>query len=240
MEQRIMPRVGVVIVAGGKGLRMGGSTPKQFRILDQQPILGHTINIFAKALDTAEIVVVLPSESIDYWKNYSSRFAVAKHKTVVGGEERFHSVKNGIEALSTDCEIIAVHDGVRPLCSIELIDRCIAGAIASGSAIPTVAVVDSFRKVEGGSSEIVDRTQLRAVQTPQMFDAVTLRRAYNQPFSKAFTDDASVVEASGERVWLVEGDRSNIKITTTEDLIFAQALMEAQVEALKRYNEEVK
>ncbi|MFI3277953.1 MAG: 2-C-methyl-D-erythritol 4-phosphate cytidylyltransferase [Rikenellaceae bacterium] len=229
MEQRIEPRVGVVIVAGGKGLRMGGSLPKQFRFLGQLPILAHSINTFAQALSSVEIVVVLPAESIEYWQNLSSRFTVASHRTVEGGEERFHSVKRGAEALSEGCEIIAVHDGVRPLCSEALIQRCVKEALASGSAVPVVSVVDSFREVgDDGISKIVDRSKLRAVQTPQLFDAVMLRRAYAQPYKITFTDDASLVESLGERVWLVEGERSNIKITTPEDMLYAEAILESK------------
>ncbi len=234
MEQSIKPRLGVVIVAGGKGIRMGGgATPKQFRFLGQLPILAHSINIFSEADPSAQIVVVLPEEHIEYWNNLSSRFKIAKHTTVAGGAQRFDSVKCGIDALSEDCEIIAVHDGVRPMCSVELIDRVIYCATANGSAIPAIDVVDSFREVdESGESQIVDRSKLRAIQTPQIFDAIVLRRAYRQPYDSAFTDDASVVERMGERVYLCEGDRSNIKITTSEDIIFANALLEAYSEEL--------
>ncbi len=233
MEQSIKPRLGVVIVAGGKGVRMGGgATPKQFRFLGQLPILAHSINIFAEVDPLAQIVVVLPTEHIDYWNNLSSRFKVAKHTTVSGGDQRFDSVKCGVDTLSEDCEIIAVHDGVRPLCSVELIDRAIYCATANGSAIPAISVVDSFREVTQCGSQIVDRSKLRAVQTPQIFDAITLRRAYRQPYDPTFTDDASVVERMGEKVYLCEGDRANIKITTSEDLIFANALLEAYLEQM--------
>ncbi|MFI3282226.1 MAG: 2-C-methyl-D-erythritol 4-phosphate cytidylyltransferase [Rikenellaceae bacterium] len=228
MEQSIKPKLGVVIVAGGKGVRMGGVTPKQFKILGQMPILAHSINLFAEVDPSAEIVVVLPAEHLGYWENLASRFSVSKHKTVQGGEQRFHSVRCGVEALSKDCEIIAVHDGVRPMCSVELVDRAIYCTLSSGSAIPVVDVVDSFREItESGGSQIVDRSKLRAVQTPQIFDAALLRRAYRQEYCASFTDDASVVESMGERIFLCEGDRSNIKITTPEDIIFANALLEA-------------
>ncbi len=227
MEQIIKPRLGVVIVAGGSGKRMGGGTPKQFRFLGQLPVLAHSINLFAEVDSASDIVVVLPREQMEYWTNLSSRFQVAKHRCVEGGEERFHSVKNGIEALRDDCEIIAVHDGVRPMCSIELVDRVISSAVADGSAIPVVEVVDSIREVTDEGSRIVNRSTLRGVQTPQAFDAATLKRAYRQPYSAMFTDDASVVESSGERVYLCLGERANFKITTTEDLIFANALLDA-------------
>ena len=228
MEQGIKPKLGVVITAGGQGLRMGGGErPKQFRILAQEPVLAHSINLFTEVDPSCEIVVVLPAEHTEYWENLAARFGVSKHKCVAGGKERFDSVKCGIEALSMDCELIAVHDGVRPLCSVELVDRAIYCAVSSGSAIPVVEVVDSYREVCDKDSQVVDRTKLRIVQTPQIFDATTLRRAYAQSFSPSFTDDASVVESLGERVFLCLGERANIKITTLEDLIFANALLEA-------------
>ena len=219
-------RVGVVIVAGGSGKRMGGSLPKQFSIVGGEPILARTINAFHRALPTSRIVVVLPAEQIEFWRNYSSRFGVAKHSIVEGGAERFHSVKNGIEALFEEVDLIAIHDGVRPLASKELILRAVACAAEHGSAIPVVPVVDSIRAIEGEGSHIVPRSALRAVQTPQIFSAATIRAAYDTPFSNEFTDDASVVEAMGEGVALCEGERSNIKITTPEDLAIAEALLE--------------
>lgn len=225
MECRITPSLGVVIVAGGKGHRMGGSIPKQFMLLGQKPILAHTINAFAEAFTSAEIVVTLPAEYIDYWHNLSSRFNVATHKCIIGGEERFHSVHLGIKALSPDVEIIAVHDGVRPLVSHELLNRCFEQTIKLGSAVPAIEVSDSFRMVKGKESQIIERGNLRAIQTPQMFDSAILRRAYRQEFSTQFTDDASVVESSGERIELCQGERSNIKITTSEDILYAQTIL---------------
>lgn len=227
MEERIEPKVGVVIVAGGSGNRAGGVTPKQFHILGQRPLLAYTIAAFAQALPTAEIVVVLAEDRLEYWKNLSSRFDVAKHKCVVGGAERFHSVKCGVSALSDDVDIIAVHDGARPFCSEELICRCVDCTLSSGSAIPVVNVSDSLREVgDDGTSKALNRASIRAVQTPQMFDAVTLRRAYNQPYQPSFTDDASLVEMMGERVWLCDGESHNFKITTREDMLLAQQIVE--------------
>lgn len=222
MEQ---PRVGVIIVAGGSGKRMGGSLPKQFSIIGGRPILAHTINAFRKALPASRIVVVLPSEYIEFWKNLSARFEVAKHSVVEGGKERFYSVKNGIEALSDAVDLIAVQDGVRPFVSKELILQAVACAAANGSAIPVVKAVDSYRMVEGDESHIVDRTPLRIVQTPQIFAAPVLRAAYDTEFRSEFTDDASVVEYLGEKVSLCEGDPLNIKITTPNDIVLAEAIM---------------
>ncbi len=226
MECRIEPKIGVVIVAGGKGARMGGDMPKQFRILGQSPVLVHSINALATALNPSEIVVVLPSAHIEFWRNLSSRFEVAKHKIVEGGAERFHSVKAGIETLSDSIDIIAVHDGVRPLCSKELITRCAEVASRCGSAIPAIPISDSVRILDDSASKAIPRTNLRAVQTPQLFDSILLRRAYRQEYTQDLTDDASVVEAMGERVELCEGEKRNIKITTSEDLIYAQMLID--------------
>ena len=225
MEQ---PRVGVIIVAGGSGKRMGGALPKQFSIIGGKPILAHTINAFRKALPASRIVVVLPAEYIEFWKNLSARFEVAKHSVVEGGKERFYSVKNGIEALSDAVDLIAVQDGVRPFATKELILRTVACAVENGSAIPVVKAVDSYRVVEGDTSHIIDRTPLRIVQTPQIFAAPVLRAAYDTEFRAEFTDDASVVEFSGERVALCEGDYLNIKITTPNDLALAEAIIAMQ------------
>lgn len=222
MEQ---PRVGVIIVAGGSGKRMGGALPKQFSIIGGKPILAHTINAFRKALPASRIVVVLPAEYIEFWKNLSARFEVAKHSVVEGGKERFFSVKNGIETLSDAVDLIAVQDGVRPFATKELILRTVACAVENGSAIPVVKAVDSYRVVEGDTSHIIDRTPLRIVQTPQIFAAPVLRAAYDTEFRAEFTDDASVVEFSGERVALCEGDYLNIKITTPNDLTLAEAIL---------------
>jgi 2-C-methyl-D-erythritol 4-phosphate cytidylyltransferase len=174
-------------------------------------------------------MVVLPAEYIDFWKNFSARFEVAKHSVIEGGKERFHSVRNGIEALSDAVDLIAVQDGVRPFASKELILRAVACAMKNGSAIPVVKAVDSYRAIaEDNSSHIVDRTPLRIVQTPQIFAAPILRAAYDTPFRSEFTDDASVVEFSGEKMFLCEGEYSNIKITTPNDLIVAEAIAKAE------------
>ena len=198
MEQQI----GVIIVAGGGGTRMGGSRPKQFTMLGGLPVLAHTINNFAGALPGAEIVVVLPAEHADFWKDFAARFDIAAHTVTTGGDERFHSVKNGLKALKRDPELIAVQDGVRPLASHGMIRRAVAAA-----------------------AEYADRRRLRIVQTPQVFRADILRRAYEAEYRPEFTDDASVVEQAGEAVFLCEGERTNLKITTPEDMVIAEALL---------------
>jgi 2-C-methyl-D-erythritol 4-phosphate cytidylyltransferase len=208
---------------------MGGTLPKQFSLVGGEPILARTINNFRKALPTSRIVVVLPAEYIDFWKNFSARFSVAKHSVVEGGKERFHSVKNGIEALSCEVDLIAVQDGVRPFASKEMILRVVDCASENGAAIPVVKAVDSYRAVEGDESKIIDRTPLRIVQTPQIFAAPILRAAYDTTFMPHFTDDASVVEFSGEKVALCEGEYTNIKITTPADLVLAEAIAKMEI-----------
>ena len=225
-------KVGVVIVAGGSGSRMGSAIPKQFALVDGEPILVRTINNFAKAFPGAKIIVVLPAAQIDFWRNYSARFRVARHKIIEGGEQRFHSVKNGIEAITDWVDIIAIQDGVRPFASLEMIRDAAKCAVDHGSAIPVVEAVDSFREViDGGGSVICDRTKLRVVQTPQIFEAGLIRAAYDTDFDISFTDDASVVEHSTpHRVTLCRGERQNIKITTPDDMVFAEAIAKAMKE----------
>lgn len=186
------------------------------------PVVARTINTFAEAMPGAEIVVVLPQNDIAMWRNLAARFDVAVHRTVAGGTERFHSVKCGLEALSPDVEYVAVHDGVRALASKKLIIRTMLDAEQHDASIPVIEVADSYRRISGDDSQIVPRSELRIVQTPQIFKASLLRRAYEQPFDTAFTDDASVVEQLGQRISLVEGERSNIKLTTPDDLSWAE------------------
>lgn len=223
-----MSRTAVIIVAGGGGKRMGGTLPKQFRMLTTEPILCRTINRFHAALPEAQLIVVLPEAHIPFWENLKARFEVARHQVVAGGEERFHSVKNGLKAVGYDVELVAVQDGVRPLASLEMIRRTEREAAEFGSAIPVIEAVDSYRMVEGEKSHIIDRRPLRIVQTPQLFRRAMLDEAYEQPFSPLFTDDASVIEAMGEQLHLSAGERQNLKITTPEDLVVARALIEAE------------
>lgn len=220
-----MAKRGVVIVAGGSGSRMQSAIPKQFLMLGGVPIVARTINSCSEALPGAEIVVVLPEEHIPLWNNLRARFDVAPHRIVAGGKERFYSVLNGINALSSEVEYIAVHDGVRALATKRLIIRTMLAVEQHDAVIPVVDVVDSYRRVEGDNSFIVPRSDLRIVQTPQVFKAELLRDAYNVAFSPAFTDDASVVEAFGGHITLVDGERTNIKITTPEDITLAESFL---------------
>ena len=226
-----MAKRGVIIVAGGVGQRMGATMPKQFMMLGQEPVLARTINLFSEALPKAELVVVLPEGHIALWRNIAARFDVAPHKIASGGKERFDSVKSGLAALSDEVETIAVHDAVRPLATKKLIIRLALAAEEAEAVIPVIAPHDSIRQVEGKRSYIIDRSQLRMVQTPQFFQAEVLRRAYEQSFSPLFTDDASVVEAAGGEVTLIEGEVQNIKITTPIDLTIAEAIFAERDEA---------
>lgn len=201
---------------------MQSTLPKQFMILGGEPVVARTINTFAEAMPGAEIVVVLPQEHIELWRNLAARFDVAVHRCVAGGNERFHSVKCGLEALSPEVEYVAVHDGVRALVSRKLIIRTMLDAELNKASIPVVEVADSYRKLTAEGSEIVPRSELRIVQTPQIFSAELLRRAYEQAYDTRFTDDASVVEALGHPISLVEGERSNLKLTTPDDLAWAE------------------
>lgn len=207
---------------------MQSSLPKQFLLLGGEPVVAHTINTFAEALPGAEIVVVLPEEHIALWRNLAARFDVAVHKCVAGGKERFHSVKAGIEALSEDVTSIFVHDGVRALISKKLIIRAALAVDENEAVIPVVDVVDSYRRVTDSGSEIMPRSELRIVQTPQVFRSETLRRAYGQEFDTAFTDDASVVERMGVAITLIEGERTNLKLTTPEDMEWAEWLLQRE------------
>lgn len=218
-----------IIVAGGKGLRMGGDIPKQFIPVNGMPVLMHTIRRFREFDPQMHIVLVLPKDHQDYWRQLCNEYRFTdRHDITDGGSTRFHSSQNGIMALAEapDSDIVAIHDGVRPLVSIETIGRCFTAAAESGAAIPVLPVIDTLRYVGHADENGVNteqghnvlRSDYRVVQTPQTFRLALLRRAFTQPFSERFTDDASVVEALGEKVTMVDGNRENIKITTPYDL----------------------
>lgn len=217
-----MAKRGVIIVAGGSGRRMGSALPKQFMMLGGMPVLARTINTFSEALPSADLVVVLPEEHIALWRNLASRFDIAVHRCVAGGKERFHSVLRGLEALNDDVEYVAIHDGVRALVSKKLIVRAALAVEEHDAVIPVVDVVDSYRRITEQGSETFPRSELRIVQTPQMFSAELLRRAYKQEYNPSFTDDASVVEAIGSTITLIDGERSNLKLTTPDDMSWAE------------------
>jgi len=217
-----------VIVAGGQGTRMGTAVPKQFLDLEGRPVLFHTISAFREAIPDIRIVLVLPAHQISYAQMVLQAFPERIDLDIVaGGETRFHSVRNGLSGIPDDA-IVMVHDGVRPLVSPALIRRCREQALEKGSAIPAVAVADSMRLVKNEGSEPVDRSRLRIIQTPQTFKASILLPSFEQPYQEGFTDEATVAEAAGHPVFLIEGERSNLKITTPEDLILAGALLKSR------------
>lgn len=214
----------LIIVAGGKGLRMGGEIPKQFLPVNGKPVLMLTLETFHRFDSEMKIILVLPREQQNYWGELCKQYHFEiPYLLADGGETRFHSVKNGL-ALADDDGLIGVHDGVRPFVSQEVIARCFDTASSKEAAIPVIDVVETVRKLDGDTSKTVDRNNYKLVQTPQVFTTSLLKRAYNQEYSSRFTDDASVVEAMGAQVALVPGNRENIKITTPFDIIIANAL----------------
>ena len=216
-----------VIVAGGQGVRMGADRPKQFLDIGGKPILRHTIERFLAFDPSLELILVLPSAQKDEWRDYCRRNPFLERYTMVsGGVTRFHSVQNALQYVGDD-GWVAVHDGVRPLVTSALLDRLFAEVQRHRAVIPVVPVVESVRRMEEEKdlSNPVDRDGLVLVQTPQVFEAGILKEAYRQAFSTAFTDDASVVEASGVRVHAVRGERTNLKVTMPDDLQLAAFLM---------------
>lgn len=218
----------VIIVAGGKGLRMGTDTPKQFLPLLDKPVLMRTIERFHAYDERMGIIVVLPQEQQAYWKALCERYAFrVPHQIANGGATRFESSRNGLALVADEEEgIVAFHDGVRPLVPVSVIEDCFETARDSFAAIPVIPVNDSLRRLEGeGGSHAVYRPDYRAVQTPQAFDISLAKQAFRQPYKDSFTDDATVVESLGCQVALVEGSRENIKITTPIDMLVAEAYL---------------
>ena len=218
----------VVIVAGGKGLRMGGDILKQFLPVGGRPVLMRTIDRFLQYDAAMQVVLVLPESQQDYWRRLCQQYGFSQpHVIANGGETRFHSVKNGLEKVESGVSLVGVHDGVRPFVSVETISACYDEAAISGAVVPVVDVVETIRHITGnGASETVPRNEYQLVQTPQVFSASLLREAYKQDYTDFFTDDASVVERFGHSVALVKGNRENIKITTLFDLVVAEALVD--------------
>lgn len=215
----------VIIVAGGKGTRMGSELPKQFLPLAGVPILMYTLMAFKKYDEKIEIIVVLPRGEQQYWKQLcQEQHFTIEHRIANAGETRFHSVKNGL-ALVEAPGLVGVHDGVRPFVADEVIHRCYELAEEHKAVIPVIDVVESVRHLTDGGSETVDRNDYKLVQTPQVFDVELLKQAYEQEYNSMFTDDASVVEAMGVSVYLTEGNRENIKITTPFDMMIGAALV---------------
>ncbi len=219
-----------IIVAGGSGSRMQRQLPKQFIEVAGKPILMHTIERFYTYNSSLRIIVVLPQEQLTAWRELCRKHTFKVfHMTVTGGATRFQSVKNGVGAVMGD-GLIAVHDGVRPFVDVEIIREAFKAAEQHGSAVVAVSPKDSIRELSEEGSHAVQRDKYKLVQTPQCFKADILRKAYEQPEQEYFTDDASVVESIGESIKLVEGSYRNIKITTPEDLILAEAFVKEDIQ----------
>ena len=214
----------VIIVAGGKGLRMGSDVPKQFLPIGGKPVLMRTLERFREYSPALQIILVLPKAQQDYWKGLCQKhnFTVV-YQLADGGETRFHSVQHGLALIPDDAEgVVGVHDGVRPFPNIDVIRNCYETARKKKAVIPVIPVVETLRHVTEGTKP---RGDYRLVQTPQCFDIQLLKAANRRPYNDGFTDDASVVEAFGFDITLVEGNRENIKITTPYDLKIAEVLI---------------
>lgn len=217
----------IIIVAGGKGLRMGSDIPKQFLPIGGKPVLMRTLERFREYSKDIQIILVLPEAQQAYWHQLCQEYHFNVEYTLAnGGQTRFHSVQNGLAKVPDDAiGVVGVHDGVRPFPSIEVIRNCYTTAREKKAVIPVIPVVETVRHLEGEQSKTVPRDAYRLVQTPQTFDIQLLKAANRQPYNDGFTDDASVVEAFGYDITLVEGNRENIKITTPYDLKIAEVLI---------------
>jgi 2-C-methyl-D-erythritol 4-phosphate cytidylyltransferase len=217
----------IIIVAGGKGLRMGSDIPKQFLPIGGKPVLMRTLERFRQYSPSLQIILVLPKAQQDYWQKLCKEYAFdIDYQLADGGETRFHSVQNGLAKIPDNAQgVVGVHDGVRPFPSIDVIRNCYETAREKKAVIPVIPVVETVRHLKGDTSVTVPRNDYRLVQTPQTFDIQLLKAANRQPYNDGFTDDASVVETFGFNITLVEGNRENIKITTPYDLKIAEVLI---------------
>ena len=223
----------IIVVAGGKGLRMGSDIPKQFLPIGGKPVLMRTLERFREYSDDLQIILVLPEAQQEYWQGLCEKYDFkVEYMLANGGQTRFHSVQNGLALVPDDAEgVVGVHDGVRPFPSIEVIRNCYETARTAKAVIPVIPVVETVRHLTGGQarceveSVTVPRDEYRLVQTPQTFDIQLLKAANHQPYNDGFTDDASVVESYGHKITLVEGNRENIKITTPYDITVAEAII---------------
>ena len=225
MKWNSMVKNNVIIVAGGKGLRMGSELPKQFISIGGKPILMHTVDAFVDFDSNINVILVLHPSYVDFWASLCEEHNFHRKLTITtGGDTRFHSVKNGLKFIEEG--LVAVHDAARPFITKRLIDACFRGAADYSAAIPVIDSTDSLRiMLDETRSKIVDRSKMKLVQTPQVFKAEILKKAYLADFTDIFTDDASVVEAMGVDIHLVDGDVANIKITTPFDLEVSEIIL---------------
>jgi 2-C-methyl-D-erythritol 4-phosphate cytidylyltransferase len=213
----------IVVVAGGSGKRMDESLPKQFLDLNGKPILFHTLSRLKEAIPEANLVLVMHPDWMGHWQSMAGEFADVP--VTQGGVRRFESVARGLKMIDSDEGVIGIHDGVRPLVSVDVIQDCFEAAAEHGAAVPVVPLNESLRKMTGTESHAEDRMNYRIVQTPQCFRADLIKAAYEQSYDDRFTDDATVVEATGQGIHLVSGNTENIKITTPSDLLVAGSLL---------------
>jgi len=214
-----------IIVAGGKGTRIGGPVPKQFQLLRGKPVIWHSIKAFVSAYKDIDIVLVVPVDHIEKGKEIIAEFPSQKIQVTEGGETRFQSVKNGLKDIEAGT-LVFVHDAVRCLVTPALIQRCGNAALKKGNAVPAVAATDTIRIETNSGNELIDRNKVKMIQTPQVFPADILKKAFDQPYSENFTDEATVVETSGISIELVKGEKTNIKITTPIDLMIAEKMLQ--------------
>jgi len=217
----------VIIVAGGSGTRMQAGVPKQFLLLNRKPILMHTLEAFDRSAVKPHIILVLATSQQPYWVQLCKQHDFhVPHQVVDGGETRFHSVKNGLDAIEDNEDgLVAIHDAVRPLTSVQIIDNAYKAAAEYGNAITAVKSRDSIRQLKNNSSVSLDRDGIYLVQTPQTFRLPLIKQAYSQPCSGNFTDDAGVAEHAGVAIHIIEGSYQNIKITFQEDIMIAETLL---------------
>ncbi len=221
-------KIYIILVAGGKGVRMDSKTPKQFQLVLGRPLVMHTFDAFSAFYDRAEFLLVLPELEIGKWKHLCVDYDFSvPHQIVEGGPTRYHSVKNALNFVE-DKSLVFIHDAVRPLVNNETITTCLQVARLHGTAIPVASVTDSLRRMENGISEAVDREKYRLVQTPQVFRSEIIKKAYLQSYRADFSDDASVVESGGVSLYIVEGNADNIKVTRPGDTGYVEAVLSAR------------
>lgn len=220
----------VIIVAAGTGLRMESSVPKQFMLLGDKPLLMHTIKAFQNC-NASKIIVVIPTSFISYWNSLCTQYSFdVEHSVVAGGLFRSQSVKNGLDSIDADDALVAVHDGVRPFVSTELISKAFSLALESGSAVPYVDLVNTIRVIEGKVNRMVERDNYKSVQTPQCYRLSILRKVYNDENLRSFTDDSGLVDKLDFPINLFKGEEENIKITTPLDFMLAEAILRSKQE----------
>ena len=224
----------VIIVAGGIGKRMESDLPKQFMKLADRPVMLHTLRVFHEFDRKLKIIIVLHADYFELWNSICEEYSCTiPHKVIKGGETRFDSVKNGLEAINKNNGFVAIHDAVRPLVNIDTISRCFDSAVKYGNALPAISPNESVRISVGGGNKPLERKNIYLIQTPQVFSVARIKKAYLQEYKPDFTDDATVFETSGGKINIVEGDVLNIKLTTSIDLKFAEAVLKQRIKLPK-------